>query len=142
MFSVCFYSQEFKSAIASFQKSGTQINKAPYNLMFKLSMEYVKEKNDKGLIVSFEGGVDAFVPGRFTTKEDGTKLAKGDTEKFKVIEFNKEFRRVVASHTSIFKAQEERNIKAVQKKAESAEKTTLGDIGGDLAALKKKMEGK
>ena len=68
----------------------------------------VKEKSDKGLIVSFSDGVDAFVPGRFTTKEDGTKLAKGDTDKFKIIEFNKEFRRVVASHTSIFKAQEEK----------------------------------
>jgi small subunit ribosomal protein S1 len=102
----------------------------------------VKEKSDKGLIVSFSDGVDAFVPGRFTTKEDGTKLAKGDTDKFKIIEFNKEFRRVVASHTSIFKAQEEKNIKTAKKKAELAEKTTLGDLGGDLAALKKKMEEK
>jgi len=102
----------------------------------------VKEKSDKGLIVSFEDGVEAFVPSRFTAKEDGTKLEKGDTEKFKVIEFNKEFRRVVASHTSIFKAQEVKNIKAAQKKAESADKTTLGDLGSDLAALKKKMEGK
>jgi small subunit ribosomal protein S1 len=102
----------------------------------------VKDKSDKGLIVSFEDGVEAFVPSRFTTKEDGTKLAKGDTDKFKVIEFNKEFRRVVASHTSIFKAQEVKNIKAAQKKADSADKTTLGDLGGDLAALKKKMEGK
>ncbi|WP_298367043.1 30S ribosomal protein S1 [uncultured Lutibacter sp.] len=102
----------------------------------------VKDKSDKGLIVTLQDGVEAFVPSRFTTKEDGTKLAKGDTAEFKVIEFNKEFRRVVASHTSIFKAQEEKNIKSVQKKAESADKTTLGDLGGDLAALKKKMEGK
>jgi len=102
----------------------------------------VKDKSDKGLIVTLQDGVEAFVPSRFTTKEDGTKLAKGDTDNFKVIEFNKEFRRVVASHTSIFKAQEEKNIKAAQKKAETADKTTLGDLGGDLAALKKKMEGK
>ena len=102
----------------------------------------VKDKSDKGLIVSLEDGVEAFVPSRFTIKEDGTKLAKGDVDKFKVIEFNKEFRRVVASHTSIFKAQEEKNIKAVQQKADTSEKTTLGDLGGDLAALKKKMEGK
>jgi small subunit ribosomal protein S1 len=102
----------------------------------------VKESNDKGLLVTLEDGVEAFVPSRFTTKEDGTKLAKGDVNKFKVIEFNKEFRRIVASHSSIYKAQEEKNIKAAQKKSESAEKTTLGDLGGDLAALKKKMEGK
>jgi len=102
----------------------------------------VKDKNDKGAVVTLDGGVEAFVPSRFTIKEDGSRLAKGDAEKFKVIEFNKEFRRIVASHTSIFKAQEERNMKAVQKKAESTEKTTLGDLGGDLAALKRKMEGK
>ncbi len=102
----------------------------------------VKEANDKGLLVTFEGGVEAFVPNRFTTKEDGVKLTKGETNKFKVLEFNKEFRRIVASHSSIYKAQEEKNIKAAHKKAESAEKTTLGDLGGDLAALKKKMEGK
>ncbi len=102
----------------------------------------VKEKSDKGVVVSFEEGVEAFVPSRFTVKEDGSRLEKGDTEKFKVIEFNKEFRRIVASHTSIFKEQEETNIKVAQKKAESAEKTTLGDLGEGLAALKEKMENK
>lgn len=102
----------------------------------------VKDKSDKGLIVTLEDGVEAFVPSRFIVKEDGSKLAKGDVAQFKVIEFNKEFRRIVASHTSIFKAQEEKNVKAAQQKSvDTAEKTTLGDIGGDLAALKKKMEG-
>ncbi|MHB1108166.1 MAG: 30S ribosomal protein S1 [Lutibacter sp.] len=102
----------------------------------------VKDKSDKGLIVSFEDNVEAFVPSRFIVKEDGSKLAKGDVAQFKVIEFNKEFRRIVASHTSIFKAQEEKNVKVAQQKSvDTAEKTTLGDIGGDLAALKKKMEG-
>ncbi|MBS9766199.1 MAG: 30S ribosomal protein S1 [Flavobacteriaceae bacterium] len=100
----------------------------------------VKEKSDKGLVVSFEEGVEAFVPSRFTVKEDGSKIEKGDKAEFKVIEFNKEFRRIVASHTSIFKEQEESNMKVAQKKAETAEKTTLGDLGGDLAALKEKME--
>jgi len=99
----------------------------------------VKEKSDKGAVVTFADEVEAFVPGRFTEKEDGSKLTKGETVDVKIIEFNKEFRRIVASHTSLFKAQEERNIKAAQKKAESTEKTTLGDISG-LAALKKKME--
>ncbi len=103
----------------------------------------VKDKSDKGLIVTLENGVEAFVPSRFITKEDGTKLAKGDTDKFKVLEFNKEFRRVVASHTSIFKEQEEKIVKqSQQKSADSAEKTTLGDLNEDLLALKQKMEGK
>jgi len=99
----------------------------------------VKEVNDKGAIVTFEDGVEAFVPGRHMEKEDKTKLVKGDTVKFKVLEFNKEYRRLVVSHSSIFKAQEEKNIRVAQKKADSAEKTTLGDIS-DLAKLKKKME--
>jgi small subunit ribosomal protein S1 len=42
-------------------------------------------------------------------------LKKGDEAEFKVIEFNKEFKRVVASHTAIFREEEEKNVKAVQK---------------------------
>ncbi|MDG1222372.1 MAG: 30S ribosomal protein S1, partial [Polaribacter sp.] len=78
-------------------------------------------------------------PSRFLEKEDGSKLDKGQTAEFVVLEFSKEYRRVVVSHTSIFKVQERKNIKVAAKKSADAEKTTLGDIGG-LAALKKKME--
>jgi small subunit ribosomal protein S1 len=99
----------------------------------------VKEKNDKGAVVTFSDGVEGFAPSRFLEKEDGTKLGKGETLKFIVLEFSKEYRRVVVSHTSIFKEQERKNIKAAVKKSADAEKTTFGDIGG-LAALKKKME--
>jgi len=101
----------------------------------------IKEKTDKGAIVTFADGVEAFVPGRHLEKEDGSKLVKGDATDFKVLEFNKEYRRIVASHTAIFREEEIKNIKTVAKKAESAEKSTFGDIGG-LAELKKKMEGK
>jgi len=101
----------------------------------------IKEKTDKGAIVVFADGVEAFVPGRHLEKEDGSKLGKGDATDFKVLEFNKEYRRIVASHTAIFRAEEAKNIKAIAKKAESAEKSTFGDIAG-LADLKKKMEGK
>ena len=99
----------------------------------------IKEVTDKGAIVSFADGVEAFVPGRHMEKEDRSKLAKGETAEFKVLEFNKEYRRLVVSHSAVFRAQEKRNIKAVNKQAEAAEKTTLGDIS-DLADLKKKME--
>ena len=99
----------------------------------------IKEKNDKGAVVTFTDGVEGFAPGRHLEKEDGTKLGKGDTSEFKVLEFSKEYRRIVVSHTAIFKEQEKRNLKAVAKKSAEAEKTTLGDIGG-LADLKKKME--
>ena len=101
----------------------------------------MKEKTDKGAIVTFADGVEAFVPGRHLEKEDGSKLGKGDATDFKILEFNKEYRRIVASHTAIFRAEEQRNIKAASKKAEAADKATFGDISG-LADLKKKMEGK
>ena len=99
----------------------------------------VKEKNDKGAVINFADGVEGFAPGRHLDKEDGTKVGKGDTIEFKVLEFSKEYRRVVVSHTAIFKEQEKRNIKVAAKKSADAEKTTLGDISG-LADLKKKME--
>lgn len=99
----------------------------------------VKEINDKGCIVSFEEGVDAFVPSRHMEKEDSSKFAKGATAEFKVLEFNKEYRRIVASHTAIFREEEKKNVKTAKKKMETAEKTTLGDIS-ELADLKKKME--
>ena len=99
----------------------------------------IKEKNDKGAVVTFADGVEGFAPTRFLEKEDGSKLGKGDTIAFIVLEFSKEYRRVVVSHTSIFREEEKRNIKTAVKKSADAEKTTLGDIGG-LAALKEKME--
>ncbi len=103
----------------------------------------VKEKTDKGAIVVFSDVVEAFVPNRYTEKEDGSKLAKGETLDFKVLEFSKDYRRIVASHTSIFKAQEEKNFKKAQKKmAENVEKPTLGDANEALQALKDKMDGK
>ena len=68
-----------------------------------------------------------------------------ETAEFVIIEFNKEFKRVVASHTAIFKAEEMQNVKAAAKKAEAqaAEaKPTLGDANDALQALKDKMDGK
>ena len=99
----------------------------------------ISEKTDKGATVALPNGVEGFAPSRHLDKEEGGKLAKGDTAQFKVLEFSKEYRRVVVSHTAIFKAEEKKNVKAASKKAADAEKTTLGDISG-LAALKKKME--
>jgi len=99
----------------------------------------VSEKTDKGATIAFADGVEGFAPSRHLDKEDGGKLAKGDTAQFKVLEFSKEYRRVVVSHAAIFRTEEKKNVKVATKKAVEAEKTTLGDIGG-LAALKKKME--
>jgi small subunit ribosomal protein S1 len=106
---------------------------------------------DKGAQVQFEDlEVEAFCPSRLLEKEDGTKIKKGDSADFKVIEFNKEFKRVVVSHTGIFRDEEKKNVREQTSNSSSnkstgssqnEEKSTLGDLDV-LAELKKKMEGK
>ncbi|RAV30034.1 30S ribosomal protein S1 [Sinomicrobium soli] len=98
----------------------------------------VNEIVDKGATINLNEDIVAFIPSRHMEKEDGKKLKKGETAEFKVIEFNKEFKRVVASHTAIFKEQEERNVKAANN-SNTVEKTTLGDLDA-LAELKQKMD--
>ncbi|WP_445384679.1 30S ribosomal protein S1 [Robiginitalea sp. IMCC44478] len=97
---------------------------------------------DKGAIIEFNDDITAFVPQRHMEKEDGKKLTRGEEAEFKIIEFNKEYKRVVASHTAIFKAEEQRNVRAAKKKAAAADesKPTLGDANEQLQALKDKME--
>ncbi|MCX2680845.1 30S ribosomal protein S1 [Galbibacter sp. EGI 63066] len=102
----------------------------------------IAEIVDKGATIDFNEDIVAFVPSRHLEKEDGKKLKKGESADFKIIEFNKEFKRVVASHTAIFKEEEEKNVKAAAKRSNQAEKTTLGDANAELQALKDKMEGK
>ncbi|WP_452598610.1 30S ribosomal protein S1 [Pontimicrobium sp. MEBiC01747] len=105
----------------------------------------IAEVVDKGATIEFNEDIVAFVPSRHLEKEDGKKLKKGDSADFKIIEFNKEFKRVVASHTAIFKEEEMANVKAAAKKqaAQAAEaKPTLGDANDALQALKDKMDGK
>ncbi len=103
----------------------------------------ITEIVDKGATIDFNDDITAFVPQRHLEKEDGKKLIKGEEAEFKIIEFNKDFKRVVASHTAIFRAEEKRNVKAaVKRQAKSAEeaKPTLGDANEALQALKDKME--
>jgi len=100
---------------------------------------------DKGATVKFNEDIVAFVPFRHLEKEDGTKLKKGEVADFLIIEFSKEFKRVVASHTAVFKAQEVKNVRAAAKKsakATSEAKTTLGDANQALQDLKDKMNAK
>ena len=103
----------------------------------------ITEIVDKGAIIEFNEDITAFVPQRHLEKEDGKKLIKGEEAEFRIIEFNKDFKRVVASHTAIFREEEKRNVKAaVKRQAASAEeaKPTLGDANEALQALKDKME--
>ena len=96
---------------------------------------------DKGATVEFNEDVTAFVPNRHLEKEDTSKLKKGEEAEFIIIEFNKEFKRVVASHTSIHKKEEEKIVKQAKAKAkEDEKKTTLGDANAQLQALKDRMK--
>jgi small subunit ribosomal protein S1 len=122
-----------------------------YETIFTLGSDHegvVVDAHEKGSTVLFKShGVEAFVPGRHSLKEDNTKLVKGDYLKFRVIEFNKNSRKIILSHTVLFKeniASEretekkntEKKIKSVQSKIE---KSTLGDIDS-LADLKEKLK--
>jgi small subunit ribosomal protein S1 len=100
---------------------------------------------DKGATVKFNDDITAFIPSRYLIKEDGSKLVKGESAEFKVIEFNKDSKRVVASHTSVFKDVEAENIKVANKKNKKEKlesKNTLGDANEKLQELKDKMDGK
>ena len=101
----------------------------------------IDEIVDKGATIKFNEDIIAFVPSRHLEKEDGSKLKKGEEASFKIIEFSKEFKRVVASHTITFKDQEMKNVKRAAKKvaASNADKATLGDLDA-LANLKEKMD--
>ena len=104
----------------------------------------ISDSNDKGSTIIFNDDVTAFVPSRHLLKEDGIKLKKGDPAEFKVIEYNKDFKRVVMSHTVLFKEDEVRHVKESLKKVnkkKDSDKSTLGDLDV-LADLKKKMDNK
>jgi small subunit ribosomal protein S1 len=117
-----------------------------YEKEFALNTKHtasVLEIVDKGATVMFNDDIVAFIPTRHLEKEDGSKLRKGEESDFIIIEFSKEFKRVVASHTAVFKAEEVKNVKAASKKAAktaSESKTTIGDANEALQALKDKMD--
>ena len=112
----------------------------------------ITELLDKGAVVALPHGVEGFATPKHLVKEDGTTAAQGETLEFKVIEFNKDAKRIILSHSRIF----EDAAKAEQRKAKKAakaavaeeapatsqiEKTTLGDIQ-ELAASKEKLSKK
>ena len=109
---------------------------------------------DKGDIVALQYGVEGFCPNKHSVKEDGSALKVDEVAEFKIIEFNKENKRLVISHSRIWedaKAEariEEFNARkkeaktanaAVKKVKDSVEKSTLGDLDV-LAQLKEQME--
>ena len=119
----------------------------------------ITEVLDKGAVIALEGGVEGFATPKHLVKEDGSQAQLGETLDFKVIEFNKDAKRIILSHSRIFEDVARAEAKAA-KKAEAAAKkasrpqkeqapviknvaasTSLGDIDA-LAALKAQMEEK
>ncbi|HUH18677.1 30S ribosomal protein S1 [Albibacterium sp.] len=115
----------------------------------------VLKVGEKGAIVALAYGVEGFSPSKHSVKQDGSALKADDTEQFKIIEFNKDAKRIVISHSRIWEDEraearvEEFNARkkeakassgAVKKVKDSVEKSTLGDLDV-LAKLKKQMEG-
>lgn len=113
----------------------------------------ITELMEKGAVVDLGEGVEGFATPRHLVKEDGSQAKTGETLDFKVIEFNKESRRIILSHSRIHedeakaerkaerKARAQRAPRAEQQDAVSLpapEKTTLGDLEA-LAALKEKL---
>ena len=113
------------------------------------------EMLDKGAVVALPYGVEGFATPKHLVKEDGSQAQVDEKLEFKVIEFNKDAKRIILSHSRIFedaaKAEERAEKKAATKKStgkredvapaiqNQAASTTLGDIDA-LAALKEQME--
>ena len=109
----------------------------------------VTELFSKGALINLSQDVEAFSPSRHTEKEDGSKLTVGESAIFRVLEFSRDNRRILVSHTSTFKeeiikkkkqekATSDKVIKQIQK---NQQKSTLGDLD-ELSDLKKDLEGK
>jgi small subunit ribosomal protein S1 len=115
----------------------------------------VLRRDDKGAIVQLPYGLEGFAPNRHLTKQDGKSIGADETNQFMVIEFDRNEKRIVISHTRIWEQSQVEEKEAVRKEAKvesdktkkavkniqnKVEKATLGDLGV-LADLKKKMEG-
>ena len=111
----------------------------------KADIAFIDEVVEKGAVIHFNDDITAFVPKRHMAKEDGSSLKKGEEAEFQIIEFNKDFKKVVASHMTIHREEEANIVKqAARKAAKQAEeaKPTLGDANAKLQELKDKMDGK
>ncbi|MCH5236697.1 MAG: 30S ribosomal protein S1 [Muribaculaceae bacterium] len=115
----------------------------------------ITEMMDKGAVIALEYGVEGFATPKHLVKEDGSQAKLDEKLNFKVIEFNKESKRIILSHSRIAedatKAEARKEKTAAPKKArkekeeeqpqltQNVEKTTLGDLGA-LQALKEQLQ--
>ena len=117
----------------------------------------ITELLDRGAVIQLEYGVEGFATPKHLVKEDGSQAQLGEKLPFKVIEFNKDSKRIILSHSRIYEDEARREAREARKAERAATKrpakareeqpviqnqaasTTLGDIDA-LAALKAKME--
>jgi len=114
----------------------------------------VMKVDEKSATIALPYGVEGYAPIKQLTKEDKSIAKEDSVIDFKVTEFNKENKRIVVSHTSVWKAdnevkkvveekakieEKEKTTKAVKKSNDSQEKSTFADVDG-LAALKEQLE--
>ncbi|MGB5979292.1 MAG: S1 RNA-binding domain-containing protein, partial [Cyclobacteriaceae bacterium] len=110
-------------------------------------------RNEKGATLELPYGIEGFAPGKTLQKEDGGDIEAGETLDFRVIEFSKEDRRIVLSHSATYNEEEiikpkkkaaasssKKKGKGGDKPAGDGEKSTLGDLSA-LAQLKEQMQG-
>ena len=121
-----------------------------YEALFIEGKDYegtVREFFDKGALIQMEHNIEAFAPIRHLEKEDGSNVGVGETLQFRVLEFSKENRKIIVSHTSIFKKEiaverkkQATTTKKVMKKIQSTQQqSTLGDLD-ELTNLKKNLK--
>jgi small subunit ribosomal protein S1 len=112
-------------------------------------------KEEKGGIIQLQYGLEAFAPTRHLKKQDEKMIAVDETNQFMILEFDRNEKRIMVSHSKVWEQNIEEEKEAARKEAgiesdntkkavkniqSKVEKATLGDIGA-LADLKKKMEG-
>jgi small subunit ribosomal protein S1 len=114
----------------------------------------VSRRDDKGAIVQLPYGLEGFAPNRHLGKEDGKSIGADETAQFMVIEFDRNEKRIVVSHTRIWeqskveekdaarkeaRVEADKTKKAVKNLQSKVEKPTLGDLGA-LAQIKEKLQ--
>ena len=110
----------------------------------------IVELLDKGAVISLPYGVEAFATSKFLVKEDGSQAQLEEKLDFQIVEFNKDSKRILVSHSRTYEQERAEAPKRDPRKkddtpavapATPAEKSTLGDIE-ELAALKEKLDSK
>ena len=121
-----------------------------YETVFTMNSSHdgtVIKLKDKAGIVSMEYGVEAYCPAKHMKKEDGSYVSEEEKTQFVILEFNKESKKILVSHTKVWGEVEAKKAKSTASKTsravrtinDSREKTTLGDLEA-LSALKDKMD--